>query len=138
MPSPEAFISAGKPWDAKETFGRTVDAFVEFVALMSPEGRILYLNRAARAITSSNGSELRDLTGCRLQPAWVEALILEEGIPIALRDGVWRGETALLRADGREVPVHQTLLSIGSDAEPQLASVMRDLSEDKRQELERI
>ena len=47
-------------------------------------------------------------------------------------------ETAILRADGTELPVHQTLLSVGSNEEPMLAAVMRDISLRKREELERF
>ena len=35
-------------------------------------------------------------------PEWARSVSLEAGMPVALRDGVWMGETAFLDGKGRE------------------------------------
>ena len=39
-------------------------------------------------------------------PDWVAHRVLDTGLTIAKRDGIWSGETALLRRDGREINNH--------------------------------
>lgn len=42
-------------------------------------------------------------------------VIREQGIPTAIRDGVWSGETALFATNGVEIPVSQVILSHRDD-----------------------
>ncbi len=46
-----------------------------------------------------------------LHPADAHELILREGVPAAMRDGTWVGQTALLRRDGQQVPVRQIIIA---------------------------
>ncbi|OYV01989.1 MAG: hypothetical protein CFE45_02405, partial [Burkholderiales bacterium PBB5] len=55
-------------------------------------------------------ADLSTLTIHAFHPPWATQRVLDEGIPAAHRDGLWRGETALLAADGSEVPVSQLIL----------------------------
>jgi diguanylate cyclase (GGDEF)-like protein/PAS domain S-box-containing protein len=84
----------------------------DFVAFASPEGRILYLNRAGRSVLGLAPEETgEELTIFDVYPAWARERIKHEGLPIALRDGIWVGETAILQRDGREVPGLQTIIA---------------------------
>ena len=57
--------------------------------------------------------------------------VLEEGIPTAVREGVWSGESAVLTRAGREIPVSQVILA-HKDALGNVtffSSIARDLTE---------
>src|SRR6185436_5547256 len=75
-----------------------------------------------------------------IHPAWVFEVIRHEGLPTALKDGKWSGETALLAAGEREIPVQQLILAHdGADGQVEFFStICRDVSERKHEELERI
>src|SRR4051812_34685747 len=89
----------GIPRKVQETLSSTADAFIEYVALARPQGQVVYLNKAARALTAQQALPAAFLLA-QLHPAWACTLLQEEGMRVALKEGNWRGETALLRADG--------------------------------------
>lgn len=65
--------------------------------------------------------------------------MLGEGIPTALREGTWSGETALLSRDGREIPVSQVILAHRTpDGKVRfLSTTARDTTDRKQAEVER-
>ena len=69
-------------------------------------------------------------------PDWAYRLVTEEGLPQAIENGSWAGETALLGRDGREIPVSQVLMSHkGADGTLEyLSTIVRDLTERKQAE----
>jgi len=107
----------------------------DMIATGTPDGRLLYANRAARRIIG--GSEDADITGqpvMRAHPDWAIKAIVEEALPTALREGVWRGQTAILSHDGREIPVSQVVLAHrrpGDEVE-YLSTIIRDISEQQQ------
>src|SRR4051812_8040434 len=112
--TPEELTNTGIPREGEETLTRTAEALFEFVALVDAHGVVQYLNRAARELTGQPEGLPAGFLLAQLQPPWVCEMLREEAIPAALSGGAWRGETAVLRADGTELPVHQTLLSVGT------------------------
>lgn len=80
------------------------------VYLMDPEGKIQYFNHSAcrvlgvEAVDEPAGFLLSDC-----HPQWAEAIIRREGIPFAIANGRWRGESALLIRGGMELPVLQII-----------------------------
>lgn len=76
----------------------------------------------------------RPVTALRIpdiHPAWANAIISEQGIPSAKQYGFWQGETALLTAEGREIPVSQIILCHRDDHNriSYLSTVMRDIGD---------
>src|SRR5688572_2023571 len=70
-------------------------------------------------------------------PAWAKHEFARAALPVALRDGTWSGESALLHQDGREIHVSQVILahrapSGGLDFTSMIA---RDISAAKRHSL---
>lgn len=114
-----------------------LEATTDFVATADPEGQVLYYNRAVRRMLGIGDEEA--LAGIRIpdaHPAWANTVALTEGIPAALQDGVWSGETAFLSRDGREIPVSQVILahtSRSGQAE-YLSTIARDITECKQAE----
>jgi PAS domain S-box-containing protein len=104
--------------------------------MSDPSGRLLYFNRAGQTLFGFASRETPEGTIPRVHPRWAADIIMNEGLPKAVRDGVWTGETAVLTDDGREVPVSQVILS-HKDAQGRLlylSTIMRDISERKQAE----
>jgi PAS domain S-box-containing protein len=113
-----------------------LEATPDVVGMTDEAGRVQYLNRAGRELTGLAESDLPRLSIADFHPQESAARILAEALPIALREGVWRGETALQGANGRLIPVSQVILAHrGSDGSVDFVStVMRDITERKEEE----
>jgi len=109
----------------------------DLVSTATPDSMLTYMNRAGRKLIGWGGDE--SLSHKRISDVhakWAMDLIEKEGIPRAIRQGIWRGETALLRRDNTEVPVSQVIMSHKSqDGELKyLSTIMRDITERKEAE----
>lgn len=117
-----------------------LETTADLVALADGSGQVLYLNRAGRHLVGLGEHE--DVSQSTLRdylPPWASDLLARDGVPTALREGVWSGETAVLSRTGREIPVAQTILA-RKDAHGNVeffATVARDLTETRRAEEER-
>jgi PAS domain S-box-containing protein len=109
----------------------------DFVSTADLQRGLEFINRAGRRMLGIPEGE--DVRGTRIpdfHPAWAYEIVAREGIPTALREGSWIGETALLARDGREIPVSQIILAhrnAAGDVE-YLSTIMRDISERKATE----
>lgn len=104
----------------------------DFVAVLSLEGRVLYLNRSAREVAQMRTEEpLQDLHITDLHPDWAARIVQEEALPIALREGMWEGETLFRRAGGEPVPVSQILCAHRNAAGQVefLSTTLRDITD---------
>ncbi len=115
-----------------------LEATTDLVGMADPQGNLLYLNAAGRRMTGVGDRDVAVLRIPQFHPDWATEMILRQGIPAAIRDGAWSGDTALLGADGREIPVSQVILSHrdGQGRLQYLSTVMRDVRERKRVETE--
>jgi PAS domain S-box-containing protein len=98
-----------------------LEATSDFVATASVDERIRYLNGAARKIFGFGKDE--DLAGFTIWdtcPNWAYEIIHNEGIPIAIRDGVWIGETAFLSQNSAAGCISDTeaVATLGASAPP--------------------
>ncbi len=122
--------------ETKERLVAILETTPDFVGTATPEGRMLFINRAGRRMVGLDETadiELVDLT--TFSPPWARERILREALPVAIRNGVWSGETSLI-SGGVEIPVSQVLQVHKT---PQgdvafLSTVIRDLSDRKRAE----
>jgi PAS domain S-box-containing protein len=122
---------------AQEARDRLIDILErtpDLISTATPEGRLLYANRAARETIGVPEPEIRGQPVVRAHPDWAAKLVVEEAVPTALQEGMWRGQTAILSHDGREVPVSQVVLAHrGPDGEvAYLSTILRDISEEQR------
>jgi PAS domain S-box-containing protein len=116
-----------------------LEASPDFVATADPDGKVLYLNSAARRLLElPEDVDASQVVIGDNHPPWAAELVLKTGIPSAIRDGVWSGETAFLTRSGREVPVIQVILAHkGADGSVEfLSTIARDIAERKRAEQE--
>ena len=116
---------------------RILEESPDYVASSTLDGRVIYLNRLAKRELGISGN--KDLEGYRVEqahPPWAYDLIREQGIPQALAQGVWRGDTAILTKDGQEIPVSQVIMAHESaDGRTHyLSTIARDITQSKRAE----
>ena len=143
---PETTILRGSVDDGcseqpQSRFARIIEATTDVIAMMDRFGELSYLNAAGRQVLSLDddanlaGHWLREI-----HPEWAYEILVQEGIPAALRNGSWSGETALRSAEGEEYPVLQVVLAhVGRRGEVEfISTICRDISERKCKELERI
>ena len=125
---------------AEEERGRLVailEAATDFVGVANAAGQVVYVNRAGRLLVGIRDDE--DLSSRPLRdyhPPWAADLVLNTGVPAAIRQGVWKGETAWLTCDGGEIPTSQVIAAHKSPTgELQyLSTIARDLTDHRRLE----
>jgi PAS domain S-box-containing protein len=123
--------------EARRRLSSIIEATPDFVGSTDPQGRGLYLNRAGRRMVGlAEEEDARVWSLASAHPTWAARRLLTEGLPTALREGVWMGESALLSPDGREFPVSQVLLAHrGAEGRLEtLSTIIRDISDRKRAE----
>lgn len=78
----------------------------------TPDGRVLYLNRYGREILGyAPDSALEYALVAHHHPDWAMHLLQTQGYPTAREQGQWRGETAIIDTDGREVPTSHAIVA---------------------------
>ncbi len=108
-----------------------IEATLDIVGTATLQGKTLYINRAGKTVFGiSPDEDISTLDIAGYHPAWAARLVREVGIPTALREGYWTGESAILTRDGRELPVSQLILIHKSESGQVafLSTLMRDLS----------
>jgi PAS domain S-box-containing protein len=119
-----------------EQLAAVVEATTDFVGMADAEGRLLYLNPAARAMMGyAPEQDVSHLHIRDFHPPWAAVLIETVALPTAASAGTWRGETALLTRDGRESPVLQ-VVSAHRDKTGGLyySTIVRDIADRVRTE----
>jgi diguanylate cyclase (GGDEF)-like protein len=103
-----------------------LEATSDYVAMSDPQGACIYLNAAGRKLSASSP----------MYPPWAREVLEEQALPSAARDGIWQGETAMLDAEGEEVPVSQVVIAHrAADGSIRFFStIARDISERKAYE----
>lgn len=125
---------------AEEGFNRLatiLDATTDFVGTADRQRRTLYINQAGRRFLGIDIQEdISNLASTNFYPQWAKKIILEEGIPSAISNGVWSGEIAIFNSDGQEVPIEQLIIAHKSkDGKIDCFSTIgRDISESKQAE----
>jgi PAS domain S-box-containing protein len=106
-------------------------ATTDFVSSASPEGRILYLNRAGYRMLGLAGDE--DLSRYVIpdfHPPEVAEHIFNTALPAAAREGVWAGEGMLRSFAGVDIPVSQVIIAHRDEngAVDYYSTIMRDMT----------
>jgi PAS domain S-box-containing protein len=138
FPSPEGLtitmqdVSDRKRAEAEQArLTALLEETVDVVATASPDGVVTYLNRAARRLYGvPERGPVPEMRVGEMYPDGARRRLLEEGIPAAVRDGTWAGESTLLLPDGRELPVSQVIVAhraSGGEVES-LSTIIRDIT----------
>ena len=121
----------------REFLANILESTSDLVCTATPEGRLTFLNQAARKLLGMRPEEpLVGRVMGDLIPAWGMRKLVTEALPAAAATGPWEGENAVLLQDGREIPVSLVVLVHGAgDAYAgHYSSIMRDISERRRAE----
>ncbi len=121
----------------KERLTAIFDQTPDLVSTYLPDGRITLMNRAGKKLLGwLENSEPLNQKIPDVHPKWAAQLIEEKGIPSAIKNSVWKGETALLSREGREIPVSQVIMAHTNYKNELvfLSTIMRDISELKKSE----
>jgi PAS domain S-box-containing protein len=118
-------------------FTSIIEATSDFVGTATLDGQVLYGNAAMREAIGSHyfdGATQGHLED--YQPKWAAKIVSQEGIPSAIQNGIWRGETAILSKDGHEIPVSQVIIAHKSKEGTAefLSTIARDITEQKAAE----
>ena len=120
---------------------RIVEMTKSLVSMAMPDSSVFYMNSSGRSMVGWGIDEdLKDKKISDVHPGWAFKLVTETGIPEAVKNGSWEGETALIGSDGREIPVSQVIIvhkGLNDEVE-YLSTIMRDISERKHNEKEII
>jgi PAS domain S-box-containing protein len=114
-----------------------LEATPDIVVSADPTGTAFYLNRAGRQVLGlADDKDISGLKTLDFHPEWARKIISQVGLPAALRNGSWAGETAILNRHGKEVHVSQVLIAHkNSQGELEyLSTVMRDMTERRQAE----
>ncbi|TAK09207.1 MAG: diguanylate cyclase [Candidatus Manganitrophaceae bacterium] len=137
------YVSTGKDitsrMEAEEERKRLVEileATTDLVAIADVDGKMVYINGAGRKIFGIGpGDDFAKRNLREVTPEWARVLIWGEGIPSAIRNGSWSGETAFIDSLGQELPVSQVILAHRSQTGEVafLSTIARDISYRKAQ-----
>lgn len=114
-----------------------LEATSDIVGMSDVEGNAIYLNSASRVKLGLIASdEIRKRNIASFHPDWAAKIVQEEGIPTAMLNGIWMGETAIVTSNGEERPVSQVIIAHRNDAGEvtYLSTIIRDLAERKQHE----
>jgi diguanylate cyclase (GGDEF)-like protein/PAS domain S-box-containing protein len=97
---------------ALRTLGAILDATTDYVVQTDPEGRLIYLNPAARwRIGLAPDAPIEHLTVADLNPPQTVERHRNEIVPAAVASGVWVGESVSWDAEHHEVPVSHLVIA---------------------------
>ncbi len=132
-----ALETAADAEQARERLSLILEATPELVSFADARANVLYINQAGRRMLGLGPEEdVTRLHASDLHPEWALARLILKAVPVLLRDGVWRGDSAYVARNGREIPVWQTILCHrGRDgAVDFLSTIAMDISDRKAAE----
>ncbi|MCF8413410.1 MAG: PAS domain S-box protein [Melioribacteraceae bacterium] len=118
-----------------------LEATPDFVAIADSNGSPIFTNTAGKKMLGLAADfDEKQISIAESHPEWARNIVLEEGIPTAAKEGIWRGETALLHRDGSETPISQIIVAHKSadGVVKYFSTIGRDITERKLYEEELI
>lgn len=112
------------------------EASPDVVMAFDLEGKVLYINRAGLEIFGTD--QINGLGIAQLFSQSDAELLLNEAVPQAFINSVWGGETELITAEGRVIPVSQIVIGhrdVNGEVE-YYSTVMRDITEIRKSQQE--
>ena len=133
----EDITESARAQETTERFRAILEATTDMVGMADKTGRLFYINGAGRDLLGLTADE--PLTGLRLPDVhapWASDLVAMEGLPVAMIEGAWQGETAVLSRNGPEIPASELILAHKSPSGSVefISTIVRDMSEHKEAE----
>jgi PAS domain S-box-containing protein len=120
---------------AQARFAAIMAATTDFVGVADETGRVLYMNRAGRKMVGFTDDQ--DITTTTIADHVAPSefpRLMEECLPVAVREGVWSGEMTFVDREGREIPLSQVIVThrTPSGEIDFIATTAQDLTERKK------
>lgn len=118
-----------------------IESTSDFVSTSDADEGLTYINPAGlKMLGRDPNSNYRYKSFYSLHPAWAQKIIQNEGLPVAITQGIWEGETAILNAEGIEIPVFQIIMSHNNEKGEieYFSTIMRDITAQRHAELDRF
>ncbi|PZV12994.1 MAG: hypothetical protein DCF20_16620 [Pseudanabaena sp.] len=116
-----------------------LEAASDYISIADPQGKSLWLNQQFKQLLPDlTDADIRQLQLFDFYPQWAKELVINQGIPTAMKHGTWLGETAILAPTGREIPVSQLIIahkSANGEVE-YFSTIVRDISDRKAAEVQ--
>ncbi|WP_438863208.1 EAL domain-containing protein [Neptunicella sp.] len=128
-----------KAEEARNQLATILEASPDFVTMMSPQGRLTYLNSSGRELIGIGlKDELKDKHITDLFPRPIAQTLISKTLTIVNKYGAWTGETTMMNSNGSNTPVSIVMLSHqDKNGDVQYMSMIaRDISERKHFEEE--
>ncbi|MEO0532733.1 MAG: PAS domain S-box protein [Cyanobacteria bacterium P01_A01_bin.123] len=112
-----------------------LEATPDFIGIADTQGQLLYINRAGKQILGlDTDAQLPNIN--RVLSPKSSIRLMQEGIPIALKQGIWRGENTLNSRTGQSIPISQVIVTHRDDTGQVgfLSTIGRDITERKQAE----
>ncbi|WP_371802205.1 PAS domain S-box protein [Candidatus Lokiarchaeum ossiferum] len=119
----------------RERLNAIIESTTDLISTSDAMQNLTFMNSAGLALLGiENKSDLSKMKIENIHPKWAFEKISREGIPTAIKNGVWRGETALISQNLVEIPVSQVIMTHCDDSGKVnfFSTIMRDISERKR------
>ncbi|PZV11653.1 MAG: hypothetical protein DCF20_19040 [Pseudanabaena sp.] len=116
-----------------------IQASTDIIGMSSPQGQVLWNNAEANRVQGlPANADISNLDIPTYHPRWALEIVQNQGIPSAIANGSWLGETAILTHEGIEIPVSQMIIAHKSENGEleYISTIMRDISEAKQREEE--
>ncbi|MDZ8259096.1 AAA family ATPase [Nostoc sp. ChiQUE01b] len=116
-----------------------LEASTDHIGMATPQGNVFWNNTQARKLAGIPlDADITTMNIPKYHPQWALEIIQNQGIPAAIQNGIWVGESALLGGDGREIPVSQMIIAHkATDGSLEyFSTIMRDISALKAVEAE--
>ena len=130
-----AFCAEAARIDAEkqqERLSLIIESTTDLISIARPDGSLVYLNPAGYKMLkwAENALPMRR-TLSDAHPVSMAEFIWQVAIPKAKKDGVWVGETAVLSATGKHIPVSQVIMCHRDEAgeAEYYSAIIRDISE---------
>ncbi|MCB1171403.1 MAG: PAS domain S-box protein, partial [Leptospiraceae bacterium] len=110
-----------------------VDNTRDIIGITDGDGKHIFLNRAGRDFIGATAERpLESIKISEFHDPAVAQFILEEALPAARSNGVWKGRTSLKNRKGEIIPCSQIIIA-HRESNPQVYStIIRDISERER------
>jgi len=108
----------------------------DFIGICQPEKGILWQNQPFQELRPDLNIFDERIPISKLYPKWAFDILKKEGLPAAMKQGTWSGETALLTPSGKEIPTSQVIIAHKSEQGEveYLSTILRDISDRKAAE----
>jgi len=114
-----------------------LEASTDYIGMTDPQGNSLWHNAQMKKVLGLDAdAEVVKQHISDYHPQWALEVIQKQGLPAAIRDGNWVGETACLPVDGEEIPVSQIIVAHKSPngSVEYFSTIMHNISNRKQAE----